>query len=568
MEKRKILSALVVIVLLFSLFLPIFIKDGKGLVIAKSPNIKKIYIDTTKFKGKQLEEALEEFEELEVNLKVKGFDKTKIIPYAPKDSLEILDQHVITLDSPPPKNDKNISTKDGHFMVTFRFKVLNPESADLVLRDSSGEDFAVSNPFKSIASQQEWEPLILNAITPPPPRVGTRKPVVLLVDFPDRSGTSTASFFANLLFSKTTSRYSMRDYFYDVSYAKLDVNGATYGWIRLPKTFEYYNYYTSEDFSRPHFNEFINDVITLSDPIVNYANHDGDNDGYIDGIIIIYAGPLPPNSQWAKGLWPCMTWLNYDLDGKKTDTCTVQSEYQRDPGDTNIGVFCHEYSHTLGARDFYDCDFDSKGLGIWSLMSDGWSKQYIDPWHRYYMGWVTPVDVSSSNTYTVNQAENVTEDNTVYRVWIKPPNEYFLLENRQKLWWDSVLPGSGLLIYHIDEAVTTNNDKQWYPGYTSFGHYFCALEQADGNFDLEKNVNWGDSGDPWPGSTNKTSFNTDTTPNTFGYNGQDNIISFSNITNNGSTVSVNINVSTPFVTLLYPNGGETLTGGSTINVTW
>jgi M6 family metalloprotease-like protein len=359
----------------------------------------------------------------------------------------------------------------------------------------------------------------------------------------------------------------MRDYFYDVSYAKLDVNGATYGWIRLPKTFEYYNYYT-EDSSHPHFNEFINDVITLSDPIVNYANHDGDNDGYIDGIIIIYAGPLPPSSQWAKGLWPCMTWLNYDLDGKKTDTCTVQSEYKRDPGDTNIGVFCHEYSHTLGARDFYDYDFDSKGLGIWSLMSDGWSKQYIDPWHRYYMGWVTPVDVSSSNTYTVNQAENVTEDNTVYRVWIKPPNEYFLLENRQKLWWDSVLPGSGLLIYHIDEAVTTNNDKQWYPGYTSFGHYFCALEQADGNFDLEKNVNWGDSGDPWPGSTNKTSFNTDTTPNTFGYNGQDNIISFSNITNNGSTVSVNINVSTPFVTLLYPNGGETLTAGSTVNVTW
>ncbi|MGC8789774.1 MAG: hypothetical protein ACP5QM_07670 [Caldisericum sp.] len=155
MEKRKILSALVVIVLLFSLFLPIFIKDGKGLVSAKSPHLKKVYLDATKFKGKQLEEALEELEELEVNVKVKGFDKTKIVLYAPKGSLEILDQYVLTLDSPPPKNDKNISTKDGHFMVTFRFKVLNPESAELILRDTIGENFVVSNPFKSTTSQQE-----------------------------------------------------------------------------------------------------------------------------------------------------------------------------------------------------------------------------------------------------------------------------------------------------------------------------------------------------------------------------------------------------------------------------
>ncbi|MGC9000981.1 hypothetical protein [Caldisericum sp.] len=129
-----------------------------------------------------------------------------------------------------------------------------------------------------------------------------------------------------------------------------------------------------------------------------------------------------------------------------------------------------------------------------------------------------------------------------------------------------------MLIYHIDEAVTTGNDKQWYPGYTSYGHYFCALEQANGNFELEKNINGGNSGDPWPGSTNKTSFNTSTVPNTLGYSGQDNIISFSDITNNGSTVSVNIIIApvgpTPLVTLLYPNGGEILDVGSTCSVSW
>ncbi len=157
MGKRKILSVLVVLVILFSIFSPIFIKEGKKSVTAKSSHLKKVYLDATKFKGKQLEEALEELEELEVNVKVKGFDKTKIVPYAPKGSLEILDQYVVTLDSPPQK-DKNISMKDGHFMVTFRFKVLDPASADLILRSSSGEDFAISNPFKSNTSNRNGNP--------------------------------------------------------------------------------------------------------------------------------------------------------------------------------------------------------------------------------------------------------------------------------------------------------------------------------------------------------------------------------------------------------------------------
>jgi hypothetical protein len=62
----------------------------------------------------------------------------------------------------------------------------------------------------------------------------------------------------------------------------------------------------------------------------------------------------------------------------------------------------------MGARDFYDYDGDSAGLGVWTLMA--WdNKQYIDPWRRYYMGWVAPVDVSSSNTYTINRLKVLTK---------------------------------------------------------------------------------------------------------------------------------------------------------------
>jgi len=156
----------------------------------------------------------------------------------------------------------------------------------------------------------------------------------------------------------------------------------------------------------------------------------------------------------------------------------------------------------------------------YNWLGNPFSPQFLDPWHRYYMGWVSPVVISSLGNYTVNYAEGPSNTNSVYKIWINTPNEYFLIENRQKTGWDSILPGSGLLIYHIDESVTTDNDKEWYPpDHMSSGHYFCALEQADGRWDLERNSNNGDEGDPWPGSTNKTSFGNSSTPNSNSYSG-------------------------------------------------
>jgi hypothetical protein len=79
--------------------------------------------------------------------------------------------------------------------------------------------------------------------------------------------------------------------------------------------------------------------------------------------------------------------------------------------------------------------------------------------------------------------------------------EYFLLENRQQTGFDESLPASGLLLWHIDEN-RVNNSGEWYPGCTSCtSHYKVALVQADGLYHLEKKVNRGDGGDPFPGNT-------------------------------------------------------------------
>ena len=63
-----------------------------------------------------------------------------------------------------------------------------------------------------------------------------------------------------------------------------------------------------------------------------------------------------------------------------------------------------------------------------------------------------------------------------------------------------------------------------------------ALEQADGDYDLERDNNNGDSGDPWPGATWNTLFARDTEPDSRDYNGEDTEVTVYDIDSIDSTV--------------------------------
>jgi len=392
------------------------------------------------------------------------------------------------------------------------------------------------------------------------PAVGTRKLLAILVQFADNDSAVAATYFDSLLFSHTTQ--SVRDYYDEVSYGQLSIDGpsqpSAIGWRTAPQDYSYYVNGTYGTGSYPYNSQkLVEDLIELIDDDVDFGQYDGDNDGVVDGIVVIHAGTGAERSGSVNDMWSHMwsIWPPQARDGKIIRTYSIQPEYWAVPGDMTIGVFCHELGHLLfNLQDLYDYDDDSRGLGLWSLMASGsWGgplfegdyPSHPDAWSRMQMGLVTPDVVTAAvEDQTIPAIENVP---TAFRLWTDGSvigDEYFLVENRQKTGYDAYLPGSGLCIYHVDENVITGNDRQWYPTYTTHGHYLVALEQADGTWDLERNVlyDYGDNGDPFPGSGGNRLFTAASLPSSAAYSGAATYVVVADISNSGPTMTADFNV--------------------------
>jgi len=111
----------------------------------------------------------------------------------------------------------------------------------------------------------------------------------------------------------------------------------------------------------------------------------------------------------------------------------------------------------------------------------------------------------------------VCEDGWYYDFAANPPKEYFLVENRNTAgFFDSYLNGQGLAIWHIEDNVRSNTSGS--SSTVNLRPAWVELECADGLNQLLLGVNRGDAGDPFPGSTNNTTFNNGTNPNSKSHN--------------------------------------------------
>ncbi len=401
------------------------------------------------------------------------------------------------------------------------------------------------------------------------PPTGTANIPVILVNFSNTSTTYSNANFNSLLFG--TGNFSMKDYYQEVSYGTFSVSPGPWlgvaGWYQASKAHDYYGADSQGSDAWP--GDLVYEAVRAADLAgLNFAAYDQDGDCYVDVVNIVHQGTGQEAGGPATDIWShswslsgALFWGNSNFGTYttndpcpsnpstfiKVDDYVVQPEVLGTIQHT-MGVFAHEYGHALGLPDLYDTDYTSSGVGSWSLMAGGsWNgivnsgdrPAHMDAWSKYFLGWITPLQVSGT---MVNEA--VTQAATaadVYQLLPGSPSgggEYFLVENRQKTGFDAGLPGAGLLIWHIDESKNSNNNE-CYPGGPSCAaqHYHVALVQADNLWELEKGLDSGDTGDPFPGSTTKTTFNITSSPNSNLHNGSPSNVSVTSIGASASTMT-------------------------------
>ena len=273
--------------------------------------------------------------------------------------------------------------------------------------------------------------------------------------------------------------------------------------------------------------EIFNSVLDQIDSEVDFTQYDADDDGEVDMVFFMVAGY---SSNYAGNnqnyLWPHMSSLSgyhehewqfpaHDnlLMGKYA--CSSEIYGWERYGDTmpmGIGTFCHEFSHVLGLHDLYDTDGEGSG-GLsnhpdrWSVMAKGSTLNYgrtpvaYTIYERYALGFSHPQEIIDPGKYTLNYV-GTTGEGFILRSPVE--GEFFMLDNRQQVKWDSQLPHHGLTVWRVDSTdvrAWINNRVNVKPS-----HNHLELVRAGGSTSTYPRF------DPFPGLGNVTELSALTTP--------------------------------------------------------
>lgn len=375
--------------------------------------------------------------------------------------------------------------------------------------------------------------------------------LTLLIKFPDQDTKMTVQDVDDMVNKVGYTDYgnngSVRDYFYDVSGGAIVYNNHVINFYVAKNPKSYYEDPTVEIGVRA--TELIHEALEdLDQKGFDFTTITTNSSNTVLALNVLYAGS--PDSGWGKGLWPHYGHFdkNFYADNIKI------TKYHLSALEDKLGIstFVHENGHMLfGWPDLYDYDVDSKGVGYYSVMSytGGGNPVPPDPYLRsIWCGWgkVTKLNDLPNQTKITTKAGTL----EVFKYESPNPTEYFLIENISKKGRWSNIPDQGLIIWHIDEKGS--NDWQ---NMTYAKHYMVSVEQADGKFDLENNINYGDENDLF-GGPQYTSFTDLATPNSKWWNGQSSGLNITNISDVGDVMSFVLNNSnkpietpTPSITL-------------------
>lgn len=328
------------------------------------------------------------------------------------------------------------------------------------------------------------------------------KLIVILVGFRDKAFTKSNAAFNKMLNDESdvcnNKSGSVKQYFQTSSYGRYNPTFDIYGPYTLDNTCAYYGSNSGGYGSDNNAPQMIADAAAkVAEEHGNdvFRQYDCDNDGYVDNVFVFYAGYGENAGGGSNCIWPHQS---YVVPGWVTGTTTYGGvtlgnyactcELLGNSGSTisGIGPFCHEFSHVIGLPDMYDTNYSGhRTCSLWDVMDGGnyLNNERTPPsyssYERFYLGWLTPTLLNEAETIelpNLNDGQgkayliSATERHNLNGA--NPnPSEFFLLENRQLVGWDSYLPGPGMLITKIDY-----DEYNWYSNTVNNSRYNMGVD--------------------------------------------------------------------------------------------
>ena len=383
------------------------------------------------------------------------------------------------------------------------------------------------------------------------PHSGSPKALVILVEFSDtpfQSGEKAKNVFEHFLKGKDennlpdgyeayTGSYknnnlrnkgSVSDYFYDMSKGTYTPQFDVVGPYKLNQPSLYYGKGENDNTYA-----LVSDACKAADKDVDFSQYDADGDGMVDLVYIIYAGYPASMSGNPNDIWPKSGTGDFGTyDGKKVSRFGVHAElnFGRELNQKNgfllsgIGLFCHEFSHTLGLPDLYPTvdasKVDNQNPEMWDLMdggeytyNGGYCPTPYSPWEMDAMGWASPVELGDDAKQV--KLNSYFTERTAYKI-NGENDEYLLIQNIQKGgWWNGIanVYNTGMLIWRIDYG--TKDVNLFDNPNNTLGKPKVMIVPADGyvisDYNHGDGKQWTDAeykaslqADPFPGATKKT----------------------------------------------------------------